>query len=106
MTRRRRLVEAEAAIASLVAENQRLAGERHDAFRLAQRRYDLLQAVYRENETLRSRLGDSQRSALGDTVPMPRIRSLPPQADAAPATPGPMCIADGELWMQPIRRRE
>lgn len=49
---------------------------------LAGKRYDLLKAVYRENEALRVRFIASQRDALGNpapaTVRMPRIRSLTP----------------------------
>lgn len=49
---------------------------------LAGKRYDLLKAVYRENEALRVRFIASQRDALGNpapaTVRMPRVRSLAP----------------------------
>jgi len=82
MMRRRRIDQA--TIARLTTENRALAAQLEETARLADARYDLLRAVYRENEALRVELCSPRAAVVAkavETAPMPRMRSRTPGID-------------------------
>ena len=97
MSRRRRLDQD--LIAKLYTENHNLARQLEQAADLATKRYELLQAVYRENEALRVEL-IARKPLLPQgrhTAPMARQRSLTP----APVIDLTQDGDETELMMQP-----
>jgi hypothetical protein len=88
--RRRRIDQA--TIAKLAEDNRKLVAQLNESERLADRRYDLLQAVYRENEALRIELCTPKLQLppvpADATQLMTRQRSLSPRPSIDLTQPG------------------